>query len=480
MAQERDDELGRMDATAQAAWVARGEGTPSDLVEAAIARIERHDPALNAVIHPLFDKARAAAASADLPGGPFRGVPFLVKDAVCQTEGDPYHLGMRALKERGYRADHDTELARRFRAAGFVFVGKTNTPELALSVTTEPLAYGASHNPWNLEHSTGGSSGGAAAAVAAGLVPAAHANDMGGSIRIPASFCGLVGLKPTRARGTLAPDYGEFWGPLTHEHVVTRSVRDSAGVLDAISGPAPGDPYTAPRPLRPFRSEIGAPPGRLRIGVAVDAPEATSDPACRSVVERTAARLEELGHEVEEMELPGLEGMDLGPWIPVAVAHGLDRWSELLGDPIDPAELEPANQLFVELGRGMSAVDLMAGADRAFAWSRRAVRPFAEGLDLLMTPTAPSPPPPLGVMAPDVPVPELLRRLGRMTAFTAPFNVTGQPAISLPLGRDEGLPIGVQFVADTGREDVRLRLASQLEEAFPWADDLPRLPTSPA
>ena len=174
------------------------------------------------------------------------------------TEGGPYHLGMRFLKDRKYVSPRDTELARRFRAAGFVFVGKTNTPELALSATTEPLAYGATRNPWNTSHSTGGSSGGSAAAVAAGLVPAAHANDMGGSIRLPAAHCGLVGLKPTRARGSLAPDFGEYWGPLTHEHVVTRSVRDSAGILDAIAGPAAGDPYSAKPPRRPWRiEEIG-------------------------------------------------------------------------------------------------------------------------------------------------------------------------------------------------------------------------------
>src|SRR5690606_34873611 len=245
----------RLDATAQAALVARGELTPQELVEAAIARIERVDPQLNAVIHPLFEKARDAARSAELPRGPFRGVPFLVKDAVCTTAGDPYHAGMRFLKRHAHHAREDSELARRFRAAGFVFVGKTNTPELALSATTEPLAYGPTHNPWRLCFSPVGSSRGLAAAVAAGLVPSAHANDMGGSIRIPAAHCGLVGLKPTRARSTLGPAFGEYWGPLTHEHVVTRSVRDSAAVLDCVAGPAPGDPYTAPPLARPLREE---------------------------------------------------------------------------------------------------------------------------------------------------------------------------------------------------------------------------------
>ena len=263
------DDLAFLDATAQAELVRNGEVKPIELVDAAIERIERLDPQLNAVIHERFDRARDEAI--DPHGGPFRGVPFLVKDAVCMTEGDPYHAGMRFLKERGYVGDHDTWLAQRYREAGFVFVGKTNLPELALSPTTEPVAYGPTRNPWDLERSPGGSSGGAAAAAAAGLVPAAHGNDMGGSIRVPASFCGLVGLKPTRGRTTIGPDFGEYWGQMTHEHVLTRSVRDSAGVLDACAGPGPGDPYTAPAPLQPWAREVGADPGRIRIGVRITA-----------------------------------------------------------------------------------------------------------------------------------------------------------------------------------------------------------------
>src|SRR4051794_34697814 len=223
------------------------------------------NPSINAVIHRLDEKAVMTAAGADLPDGPFRGVPFLVKDAVCHTAGDPFHCGMRFLKERNWTADSDAYLAQKLRRAGFVFVGKTNTPELAASVSTEPLAYGPTRNPWNLDHSVGGSSGGSAGAVAAGLVPVAHANDMGGSIRIPASECGLVGLKPTRARTSLGPKFGEYWGPLTHEGVLVRSVRDAAAVLDVIAGPMPGDPYTAPAPLRPFAQEVGADAGSLRI-----------------------------------------------------------------------------------------------------------------------------------------------------------------------------------------------------------------------
>ncbi|MDQ1480926.1 MAG: amidase, partial [Actinomycetota bacterium] len=284
------DDFALLDATAQAALVANGDATPVELVDAAIARIESSNPALNAVIHERFDRARAEAASASLPdapfpNAPFRGVPFLVKDAVCHTAGDPFHCGMRLLKRLQWTATDDTWLAERFRAAGLVSVGKTNTPELATSVTTEPVAYGATHNPWDLARSPGGSSGGSAAAVAAGMVPIAHGNDMGGSIRFPASMCGIVGLKPTRARTTLGPDFGEYWGPLTHEHVLTRSVRDTAAVLDAIAGGAPGDPYTAPPPVRPFREEVGAPPGRLRIGMRTQRRDGErSHPECEAAV----------------------------------------------------------------------------------------------------------------------------------------------------------------------------------------------------
>src|SRR5262249_34900848 len=261
------DDFAWMDATAQAELVRNGDATPAELVEAAITRIDKLNPQLNAVIHRLDDKATAAAADPALPNGPFRGVPFLVKDGVCHTAGDPFHCGMPVRKSVDWHEDSDTWLAERYRAAGFVFVGKTNLPELASSVTTEPLAYGPTHNPWSLDHSPGGSSGGSAAAVAASVAPVAHGNDMGGSIRALSSACGLVGLNPTRGRTTLGPDFGEFWGPLTHEHVLTRTVRDSAGVLDAVSGPGPGDPYAASPPARPYTGEVGADPGRLRIGV---------------------------------------------------------------------------------------------------------------------------------------------------------------------------------------------------------------------
>ena len=470
------DSLAGLDATAQAELVRSGEATPLELVEAAIARIERLNPELNAVIHPLFEKARAAASAPDLAAGPFRGVPFLVKDAVCHTEGDPYHLGMRFLKERGYVASSDTELARRFRAAGFVFVGKTNTPELAMSVTTEPLAYGATHNPWSLQHSPGGSSGGSAAAVAAGLAPVAHANDMGGSIRLPASFCGLVGLKPTRARATLAPDFGEYWGPLTHEHVVTRSVRDCAGVLDAIAGPAVGDPYTAPAPARPFAQEVGAEPGVLRVGFTTGTSAAQADPEVAAAVEDAARWLEGLGHKVAPARLPALDRVEVGPWIMAALARDLDRWSAALGEPIGQDDVEPMNWLLAEQGRSLSAVQYVEMAEKAHVWSREVQQWWAGEGDVLLTPTSLVLPPRLGEFSPDVPVLPLLGAMGKVTVFTMPFDITGQPAVSLPLASSrEGLPIGLQLVGRYGREDVLLRLAAQLESAHPWAGQRPPL-----
>lgn len=467
------NELTNLDATGQAALVESGEVTASELVEAAIAAIERVNPELNAVIHSKFDSARSDAKG-DLPFGPFRGVPFLVKDAVCHTAGDPYHLGMRFLKDRGYVAKTDTELARRFRAAGFVFVGKTNTPELAMSATTEPFAYGATKNPWRLDTSTGGSSGGSAAAVAAGLVPAAHANDMGGSIRLPAAHCGLVGLKPTRARSSLAPDLGEYWGPLTHEHVVTRSVRDSAAILDAIAGPATGDPYSAPPPTRPWRDEVSEPPGTLKVGLLDTSPDVDLHNDCREAAASAAKLLEELGHKVELLRVPCLDQPEFGSWIQGGLARELDRWSEIIGEPIGPDDVEPMNWALAEAGRRQSVPEYIAAAERAHAFARKLCEPWAHGLDVLVTPTSTQPPPRLGWISPDVPLPDLLGRLGGVTLLTMPFDVTGQPAISLPLHwNDEGLPIGVQFVAATGREDILFRIAAQLESARPWNDRRP-------
>ena len=478
------DDLAGLDAVAQAELVRSGSCTPLELVEAAIERIERVNPIVNAVITTRYARARAEAealaggAGAGRRDAPLLGVPFLVKDAVCQTAGDPYHVGMRALRDRRYVAPRDSYLATNFRDAGLVILGRTNLPELAMGPTTEPLAYGATHNPWHLDHTPGGSSGGSAAAVAAGLVPSAHGNDMGGSIRIPASFCGLVALKPTRARTSLGPELGELWGPVTNESVLTRSVRDTAALLDAACRPWPGDPYVAPPPSRPYTSEVGADPGRLRIGVCAELPDTPVDPESRAAAEIVARLLEEVGHSVEDaypsaLREPVMAEVSAVVW-GTGVRRDVERLGEALGQPIDPDELEPSNRALIHAVAGVTATEYLAGLEKMYAWARRVCAWWADGFDLLLTPTTTQPPPLLGVMAPDADAGRLAAMMGALTRFVAPFNATGQPAVSLPLHwTPDGLPVGVQLVAAYGREDLLIRLASQLESVRPWANRRP-------
>ncbi len=472
------DDLRWLDGTALAALVRDGEVTPLDVVDAAIRRIEADNERLNAVVIPLFEKARAVARG-PRPTGPFGGVPFLVKDALCESEGDPYHQGSRVLRDADWHSPADSWLMARFRAAGLVLTGRTNAPELARSSTTEPLAHGPTRNPWNVTRSAGGSSGGSAAAVAAGMVPFAHGNDMGGSIRIPAGRCGLVGLKPSRGRTSLGPALGEYWSNLTHEHVLTRTVRDSAGVLDAIAGNAPGDPYVAPAPTRAFSAEVGADPGRLRIGFRTLRPDtgAPAHPECSAAVETTAALLERLGHHVSADAVTELDGWDSTAGMRVVIeawnAWEVDEWGRRLGRTIDAEELEPRNSGAVTRGRALLAVDYIAALLEMQSFARRAVG-WNERLDVLITPTSATPPPPIGVHAPLQLEESTEWDANSSSVFTRIFDVTGEPAVSLPLHWSaEGLPVGVQLVAPLGREDVLLRLASQLEAAQPWADRHP-------
>jgi amidase len=470
-----------IDATEQARMIRDGEASPSELVDDAIERLERLNPQLNAMIHPLVDEARQAAA-AELPDGPFRGVPFLVKDFSCYMQGVPVHEGMRALKDAGHVADHDMWLARRFRDAGFVTLGRTNVPELGILPTTEPVAYGATHNPWDLDRSPGGSSGGSAAAVAAGIVAAAHANDGGGSIRIPASHCGLVGLKPSRARVSLAPDFGDVLGGLVIELAVTRTVRDAAGILDAVHGPAPGDPYAAPPPARPFIEEVGADPGRLRIGLMTTPPGGQFDthPECVQAAKDAATALEELGHNVEVSHPADVDDPEQIANFIVRWTAGQDwnlkYWGAVIGRELGPDDVEPCTWALAEQGRTHTSGDLLRAIEQAQASTRRIASWWADdGFDLLLTPTCGEPPPRLGEFEapPDNPMAPLLRAIPFGT-FTAGFNTTGQPAISLPLHMTaDGLPVGVQLVAAYGREDLLLRVAAQLEEAHPWTDRTP-------
>ena len=475
------DDFTSADATALAARVRAGEVTPSELVDAAIARIESVNPSINAVIHERFDEARAEAAG-ELPDGPFRGVPIVVKDLDGTLAGAPLHMGNRVLKEMGYVADHDSELVARLKRAGFVVVGKTNTPEFGLLPTTEPQAYGPTRNPWHLGHSPGGSSGGSAAAVAAGLVPVAHAGDGGGSIRTPASHCGIVGLKPSRGRTTLGPDYGEAWAGLVQRHVLTRSVRDTAAVLDATNGPLPGDPYTAPLPAGPYLAEVGRDPGRLRIGIRTDAPSGLAGVDARVVeaVEDAGRLLESLGHSVEPASPAGLDAPGLleafSAVLASSVVFDIDELAKIVGREITADDVEPFTWMQYEIGRTITAGQYLEGIDVAHRWTRGVVEWWQE-YDLLLTANTAEPAPVLGdiVDASFDPL-RALERAIPFAVFTGPFNITGQPAVSLPLWwTDDGIPVGVQLVADQYREDVLLRVAAQLETARPWADRRPAL-----
>lgn len=475
-------EFARLDATAQAELVREGQASASELVESAVRRIQALNPELNAVITDLSEKALAAAAG-PLPEGPFRGVPLLLKDLACHSAGDPFHEGMTFLKRLKWTEPEDQYLAAKFREAGFVFVGRTNTPELGILPTTEPAAYGPSHNPWDLARSPGGSSGGSAAAVAAGLVPVAHASDGGGSIRIPASHCGLVGLKPSRGRVSLGPDFGDVISGLAIEHVVSRSVRDCAAVLDAVCGAMPGDPYVAPGPQRPYVQELGADPGRLRIGLMTTAPgdQAQVDPECAAAALTAAGKLEALGHHVEPAYPEGIDDSEyiatfLVRWT-AGVAWSLKYWEAKTGKAIEAGDVEPTTWALAELGRSHAAADYL----RAVEYHQRVARTLAawweEGFDLLLTPTTGEPATPLGdfdATAED-PVAPIMRSVP-LAVFTAIFNASGQPAISLPLHWSaDGLPVGAQLVGAYGREDQLIRVAAQLEAAEPWAERWPAL-----
>ena len=469
------------DAVDQAELVAGGQATPLELVDAAIERIEKLDPAINAVIHRRFARARAEAGG-DLPDGPFRGVPILIKD-LDTVAGEPLHFGTRFLREAGYTAQHDAEFVRRLRQAGFVILGKTSTPEFALMITTEPQATGPTRNPWNVGRSTGGSSGGAAAAVAAGMVPVAHASDGGGSIRIPASECGLVGLKPTRARISMAPDAGEGWAGASTEGAVSRTVRDAAAVLDVMSGGAPGDPYPAPPLERPLAQEVGADPGRLRIGVLAAPPfaEVPADAEVEAAVRATAELLAGLGHHVEDSYPAAMYDPAFGPHYGTitscSVTAEITRWGEVLGAPVDESQLEGMTQLSLQHGRMLSGADYVTALQWMHGFSRRVAQWWAPtrdggaGFDVLLCPVLNGPPPPIGWFSD---MTTCYERIGALLHYTAQFNITGQPGISLPLHTfADGMPLGVQLVAGYGREDVLVRLAAQLEQAAPWAGRRP-------
>jgi amidase len=471
------DDMTWLDATAQAELVRRGEVSPKELAEAAIARIEAINPRLDAVIRTRFDAARLAAEG-DLPDGPFRGVPMLFKDLGCMVAGEQMAFGLGPLRDLAFPVT--SYLAEQFLAAGFVPLGRTNVPELGTSVTTEPRSFPPARNPWDPGHSTGGSSGGSAAAVAAGLVAVAHANDGGGSIRIPASECGLVGLKPTRGRVSQGPLIGEAWAGGVIDGALARTVRDAAGVLDVISKPMPGDPYYAPPLRRPLAQEVGADPGRLRIGV-IDQPAGEAfldDPQCRAAVESAARLLETLGHHVDKSAPEAMFEPELPDHFNAIIAADAEAtflaFEMLLGHKIGDDEIEPRNAAYRRAGREMSAVAYLGSRAWFGMWARRMAVWWLDH-DLLLTPTLGAPPPELGWFTAAGPEEEGVR-IASFIPYTAQFNMTGQPAISLPLHwTPGGLPVGVQLVAAYGREDILIQVASQLEQAAPWSERRPRV-----
>jgi amidase len=489
------DDYTRCDATELARRVSRREVGPTELVKTAIAAIERVNPALNAVVHRMYDQARAAAAG-PLPDGPFRGVPMVLKDFDGFVRGVPFTAGSRFLD--GFVPDHDSEAIARLRRAGFVLIAKTNCPELGIFGTTEPQRYGATRNPHDLARSPGGSSGGSAALVAARAVPVGHGGDGGGSLRIPASHCGLVALKPTRGRVPVGPDFGEIWGGYVQWGVLTRSVRDTAALIDVMGGPMAGDPYAAPRLPRPLADEAGRDPGRLRIafhagplfGRRVQEDHAVA-------VTTVAAQLEALGHTVEEAK-PDFDRDALVrayiTQVAVGIADEIDYFARVSGRVPRAAFFEAETWFLSQVGRAMTALDLQQARDAAHT-AARAAATFHAWYDLFLCPTVTRPPARIGefALAPyeraglallrTMPAGAALRRTASLlaesflerTPNTQLFNQTGQPAISLPLHQDrDGLPVGVQFAAATGREDLLVRVAAQLEAAHPWTDRLPR------
>ena len=473
------EDLRFKDGLAQSDLIRSGQVSRAEVLEAAIERIERLNPPLNAVVTKMYDEARAATEDApNRPGaeGPLGGVPFLLKDLACPYAGVVMTNGCAAMRD--YVPSRNSELVDRYLRSGLVVAGKTNTSEMGLMNTTEPLLFGPARNPWDRDRTTAGSSGGSGAAVAVGMVPIAHGNDGGGSIRYPASACGVFGLKPTRGRITSAPDGGELLGGIANNHVLTRSVRDSAAVLDATAGPAAGDPFPPADSERPFLQEAGSDPGRLRIAFSVTAPDGYSlAPDCVEAV-RSAARLcENLGHDVEEAAPDFIDRDHLYHEFSEVMWAGLtaqivDGWSRQTGLTPTADHFEPYTLALAEQGRGFTAAALMDAMDAMQALGRQIGR-FQEPYDAWIAPTLSEPPLPLGSFQQTASNP--LRPNEVNDEFGGPYtqlcNITGQPAASVPLHWNEaGLPIGVHFAARYSDEATLFRLCSQLEAARPWTD----------
>ncbi len=471
-------ELMRKTMAEQAALVKSGEVSAADLVEASISAIETLNPKINAVVIPMFDMAREAVRG--LRGDEaFSGVPMLLKDVLAEYAGAPMTEGSRFLE--GYISPHDSELVARYRRAGFIVCGKTNSPEFASKPTTEPELYGVTKNPWDLTLSPGGSSGGAGASVASGMVSVSHANDGGGSTRVPAAACGLVGLKGTRGRNPSGPDYGDIGASgLLSEHVVTRTVLDNALMLDVTAGPDVGAPHYPPPPERPFAEEVGADPGRLRIAFSDDpilATEVHDD--CKAAVREIAKLCEDLGHHVEEAK-PIADAEKYNKffttiWVGM-VAWMIRDWERRTGRKPEPELFERHTWKMYSIDAKTHPSDFILAMHDMHLFARE-VAPFFETYDVLLTPTLTRPPPPLGWFDFDPTHPhQSTERMEQYPRFTSVANITGQPAISLPLcWNDAGLPIGIHFMGRYADEATLFRIAGQLEAAKPWAHHWPTI-----
>ena len=473
------DDLMFKPATEQAALVRSGEASARELVQASLAAIDRVNNDLNAVVTRCDERALAEADAVQAGDErPLAGVPLLVKDLGALTEGVRTTMGMRAMED--WVPDRDSATVRRLRAGGAIVVGKTNLPEMGILPVSEPLRFGPARNPWDTSRTPGGSSGGSAAGVAAGMVAIAHGNDGGGSIRIPASCCGLVGLKPSRGRVSWAPHLSELASGYATDGVLTRTVRDSALGLDLIAGYEPGDPYWAPDPSAPFVEAVEREPGKLRIAFVVDSPNGVPvDPDCVAATRRAAELLESLGHEVNEVTIEADEGYVANfvtVWI-AGTANEVETWGRLAGRELDIEQLEPLSRQMYDMSLEMSATDYLRSLDWLYDYSRQIVAMW-EGIDVLLTPTLATPPIEIGALEPkegEPPIQMLMNSAG-FVPFTPVWNVTGQPAISLPLHQTEaGLPVGVQLVGPPAGEELLLSLSAQIEESAPWADRRPEL-----
>ena len=466
----------KYDALGLANLVRRKEVKPKELLEAVVSRIDAINPKLNAVVTKMYDEARQTITKG-LPDGPFKGVPFLLKDLGASYAGVKHTMGSKLFAN--LIPTYDVELVKRYKRAGLVVVGRTNTPEFGLNVSTESVLLGPARNPWNTEVSTGGSSGGSAAAVAARMVPIAHGNDGGGSIRIPSSSCGVFGMKPSRGRMPTGPDSGEVWEGFAINHALSISVRDSAAMLDATSSPEVGAPYGIPTPARPFLKEVGADPGKLKIAFSSKGAADFTHPDCIAAVKDAAKLCESLGHIVEEAA-PVVDYDTLANAFSLIV-HGhtaamLDTFSLLLGKKVTAELFETYTWNLAERGWKASAAQF-AGTKRILNTATRTVANFLTKYDVLLTPTLAAPPPKLGYFdTVNTPFEELVKRQADHSPFTWLHNVTGLPAVSVPLfWNDEGLPIGVQFAGRYADEATLYRIAGQLEEARPWKGRIPSI-----